>query len=69
MAGTIGDAQQQTPVGLETYSKFDFISGEKEIFFDEFSADNVSDFLAAWNTYGSGEIVTSNLYPGKWLKN
>lgn len=69
VAGTIGDAQQQTPVGLETYSKFDFVSGEKVIFFGEFSVDNVSDFLAAWNTDGSGEIVISNLFPGKWLKN
>jgi OmpA-OmpF porin, OOP family len=53
---------------LETYSKFDFVPGEKVIFFDDFSQDNVGDFPAAWNTNGSGEIVSTNLYPGRWLK-
>jgi OmpA-OmpF porin, OOP family len=53
---------------LEAYSKFDFVPGEKVLFFDDFSQDNVGDFPAAWNTNGSGEIVTTNLYPGRWLK-
>ena len=59
---------QQEPASLQTYSKFDFVPGEKVIFFDDFSGDNVGDFPAAWNTNGSGEIVTSNLFEGKWLK-
>jgi outer membrane protein OmpA-like peptidoglycan-associated protein len=54
--------------GLQTYSKFDFIPGEKVIFFDDFSQDAVGDFPALWNTNGSGEVVTTNLYPGRWLK-
>ncbi|MGN6603514.1 MAG: OmpA family protein [Ginsengibacter sp.] len=54
--------------GLEMYSKYDFVPGEKVIFFDDFTQDNVGDFPAAWNTNGSGELVTTNLYPGKWLK-
>ncbi|HEU5051911.1 MAG TPA: OmpA family protein [Hanamia sp.] len=53
---------------LEMYSKYDFVPGEKVIFFDDFTQDNVGDFPAAWNTNGSGELVTTNLYPGKWLK-
>lgn len=53
---------------LKSYSKFDFVPGEKVIFFDDFSQDNVGDFPAKWNTNGKGEVVTSNLYPGKWLK-
>lgn len=57
-----------TQPSLQTYSKFDFIPGEKVIFFDDFSQDNVGDFPASWNTNGSGEIVTTNLYPGRWLK-
>jgi outer membrane protein OmpA-like peptidoglycan-associated protein len=61
-------AGQQEPASLQTYSKFDFVPGEKVIFFDDFSGDNVGDFPAAWNTNGSGEIVTSNLFEGKWLK-
>ena len=50
------------------YSKFDFIPGEKVIFYDDFSAENIGDFPARWNTTGSGEVVTYGKYPGKWLK-
>ena len=50
------------------YSKFDFIPGEKIIFFDDFSSENIGDFPVLWNTTGSGEIVTYGKYPGKWLK-
>ncbi len=53
---------------LATYSKFDFVPGEKVIFYDDFSQDAVGDFPALYNTNGSGEIVTTNLYPGNWLK-
>jgi OOP family OmpA-OmpF porin len=38
-------------------SKYDFIPGEKVIFFDDFSAEGVGDFPAQWLTNGSGEIV------------
>jgi outer membrane protein OmpA-like peptidoglycan-associated protein len=58
--------QEQTP--LQSYSKFDFIPGEKVIFFDDFSQDNVGDFPALWNTNGSGEVVNTNLFPGNWLQ-
>jgi len=53
---------------LTAYSKFDFVPGEKVIFYDDFSQDAVGDFPALYNTNGSGEIVTTNLYPGNWLK-
>jgi OOP family OmpA-OmpF porin len=58
--------QEQTP--LQSYSKFDFIPGEKVIFYDDFSQDNVGDFPALWNTNGSGEVVNTNLFPGNWLQ-
>jgi len=58
--------QQQT--ALESYSKYDFVPGEKIIFFDDFSQDAVGDFPALWNTNGSAEVVTTNLYPGNWMK-
>lgn len=53
---------------LESYSKYDFIPGEKVIFFDDFSQDEVGDFPVQWNTNGSAEVVTTNLYDGKWMK-
>jgi OOP family OmpA-OmpF porin len=63
-------AQNKAPEqpGLESYSKYDFIPGEKIIFFDDFSQDAVGDFPALWNTNGSAEVVTTNLFPGKWMK-
>jgi OOP family OmpA-OmpF porin len=60
-------AVQEQP-GLQSYSKYDFIPGEKVIFFDDFSQDNVGDFPALWNTNGSAEVVTTNLFPGHWMK-
>lgn len=58
--------QQQT--ALESYSKYDFVPGEKIIFYDDFSQDAVGDFPALWNTNGSAEVVTTNLFPGHWMK-
>lgn len=53
---------------LTTYSKFDFIPGEKVIFYEDFSQDAVGDFPALWNTNGSAEVVTTNLFSGNWMK-
>jgi OmpA-OmpF porin, OOP family len=53
---------------LAAYSKFDFIPGEKVIYYDDFSQDAIGDFPALYNTNGSGEVVNTNLYPGNWLK-
>ena len=51
---------------IEVYSKFDFVPGDKPLFFDDFSDDFIGDFPAKWNTNGGGEIVTLSDLPGKW---
>jgi len=61
-------AGKNSSPSLAAYSKFDFIAGEKVIFFDDFSQDAVGDFPALWNTNGSAEVVTTNLFPGNWMK-
>jgi len=53
---------------LKTYSKYDFIPGEKVIFYEDFSQDAIGDFPALWNTNASGEVVNTNLFPGKWFQ-
>ena len=58
--------QEQTQ--LQSYSKYDFVPGEKVIFFEDFSQDAVGDFPALWNTNGSAEVVTTNLFTGHWMK-
>jgi len=62
------DAPKSGQESLKTYSKYDFIPGEKVIFFDDFSQTEIGDFPVSWNTNGSGEVITTNLFPGKWLQ-
>ena len=52
---------------LKTFSKFDFVPGEKVVFFEDFTQDAIGDFPAKWNTNASGEVVTLNNYPGNWF--
>ncbi|MEO1032710.1 MAG: OmpA family protein [Bacteroidota bacterium] len=63
---------QETPSNisddLEIYSKFDFVPGDKLIYFDDFSQDFIGDFPSKWNTNGTGEIVTVGSVEGKWFE-
>ena len=52
---------------FKTYSNYDFIAGNKVLFFDDFSTGNIGDFPAMWNTSGSGEIVTADKSE-RWFK-
>jgi len=49
-------------------SKFDFIPGERVLFFDAFINEAKGDFPSKWNTNGSGEIVAVRNLEGTWLK-
>jgi OOP family OmpA-OmpF porin len=53
---------------VKTYSKYDFVPGEKIIVFEDFMQDAVGDFPDKWNTNASAEIVTIETLQGKWLK-
>jgi OmpA-OmpF porin, OOP family len=66
--GNTNQPVNQVQTELQSYSKFDFIPGEKVIFYDDFSQDAIGDFPALWNTNGSAEVVSTNLFPGKWMK-
>ena len=52
---------------IKTYSKFDFIPGEKVIAIEDFSNTSVGDFPLGWNTNSSAEIVTMDGSTAKWL--
>jgi OOP family OmpA-OmpF porin len=65
---TMSQNSTQEKSSLESYSKYDFIPGEKVIFYDDFSQDAVGDFPALWNTNGSAEVVTTNLFQGNWMR-
>ncbi len=53
---------------LEVISKFDFVPGDKLIYFDDFSQDFVGDFPSKWNTNGSGEVVKLSKAEGNWFQ-
>jgi len=55
------------PASLATYSKFDFVPGEKILVYEDFSNDTKGDFPNQWNTNGSGEIVTIEGQEGNWF--
>ena len=52
---------------LATYSKYDFVPGERVLVFEDFPQDAIGDFPSTWNTNGSGEIVTAGGQSGHWL--
>lgn len=66
-AATTDTAAKPGKSTLKSYSKFDFIPGEKIVAIEDFSQDAVGDFPAKWNTNSSGEIVTIEGTEGKWL--
>ncbi|MBN4085221.1 OmpA family protein, partial [Flavobacteriaceae bacterium AH-315-B10] len=53
---------------LKIFSKFDYVPGDKLIFFDDFSQDFIGDFPSKWNTNGSGEVVRFNIVDGNWFE-
>ncbi|GAB3992247.1 hypothetical protein GCM10028807_24910 [Spirosoma daeguense] len=55
------------PATLKSYSKFDFVPGEKIIAVEDFMQDAIGDFPAKWNSSGSGEVVTIDGKTGHWL--
>lgn len=56
-----------TKSSINTYSKFDFVPGEKVIAIEDFSNTSVGDFPLEWNTNSSAEIVTMDGSNQKWF--
>lgn len=56
-----------TPKPVKSTSKFDFVAGEKVLYFDNFERLETGDFPAEFNTNASGEIVSLDDKTGKWL--
>lgn len=61
-------AAADAPTAFQSYSKFDFVPGERVIGMEDFSQDAIGDFPARWNTNAGGEVVTIAGKPGRWLK-
>ncbi|POY39213.1 hypothetical protein C3K47_01590 [Solitalea longa] len=64
-ANTVSIAPPVT--NFQSYLKFDFLSGDRVIAFEDFSQDKTGTFPLDWNTNGVGEIATLDNQTGKWL--
>lgn len=62
------EGSKSNPQGLKAYSKYDFVPGEKIVYAEDFAQDVVGEFPLKWNTNGTGEVVTIEGLPGKWLQ-
>lgn len=64
-------SEEKPPAPAETlvsYSKYDFVPGEKIVYTEDFSQDVIGELPLNWNTNGKAEVVTLNSFPGKWLR-
>ncbi len=61
------EKQEHPKQKLTSITQYDFVPGDKILFFEDFSQDAIGDFPALWTTNGSGEVKTVSIAPGKWL--
>ena len=67
-SGNTGGGDKAQPATMKTYSKYDFVPGERIIVFEDFMQDKVGDFPDKWNTNSAGEVVTIEGKTGHWFK-
>lgn len=65
---TNGSSNEISADEIKIYSKFDYVPGDKQLFFDDFDKDYIGDFPSKWNTNGTGEIIMINDDSQKWLE-
>lgn len=61
------DQPTQSSQALKSFTKYDFVPGDKVLYFEDFSQDAIGDFPAHWTTNGGGEVKTVNIAPGHWF--
>jgi outer membrane protein OmpA-like peptidoglycan-associated protein len=66
-SSTVSSSAASASTTLTSYSKYDFVPGDKILYFEDFSQDAIGDFPALWTTNGSGEVKTVNIASGNWL--
>jgi flagellar motor protein MotB len=55
------------PATMKVYSKYDFVPGERIIWYEDFVPDAIGDLPDKWNTNGAGETITIGGKEGKWF--
>jgi OmpA-OmpF porin, OOP family len=59
-------AKQQA--GVVSFSKYDFVPGEKIVYAEDFAQEAIGELPLGWNSTGKAEVVSLDALPGKWLK-
>lgn len=54
--------------GMVSYSKFDFIPGERVLYSEDFAQDVIGELPVNWNASGKGEVQSIEGKGGKWLR-
>ena len=58
----------KAPASLASYSRYDFVPGERILYAEDFDAEAIGELATGWNTNGSGEVVTLEGQTGKWMR-
>jgi outer membrane protein OmpA-like peptidoglycan-associated protein len=68
-SGSDGNNEKSTggQQSFKTYSKYDFVPGERIIWYEDFAEDAIGDLPDKWNTNGAGETVTIDGINGHWF--
>ncbi len=53
---------------LKSFTKYDFIAGEKILYAEDFGTEAAGELPLNWNTNGSGEVVKLDAFAGNWLR-
>jgi OmpA-OmpF porin, OOP family len=65
--GVAPGAKPKKP-SLSSYSKFDFVPGDKVLFYDDLLSSRIGEFPDFWLTNGMGQTVKLEEHPGQWLQ-
>src|SRR5690606_31380533 len=62
------DKTKKQEPAVVSFSKYDFVPGEKVLYSEDFAQEAIGELPLGWNSSGKGTVVTLNDIPGKWLK-
>ena len=59
---------QASSTHLKSYSRYDFVPGDRIVYVEDFSQDVVGEFPLKWVTNNRGETVTIETLPNQWMR-
>lgn len=62
------DKSVKQEAGVVSFSKYDFVPGEKVLYTEDFAQEAIGELPLGWNSSGKGVVVTLDAVQGKWLK-